>query len=109
MVEEIVRESGNAITLLSAQPDFERYKGLLKSLDVLVTPNTGPMHIASAVGTPVVALFSGWSVEECGPFVPPEQCRVLTAEATRHPERGLSAIEPEVVADAVFDILFECR
>lgn len=30
---------------------------LLSQLDVLVTGDTGPMHLASAVGTPVVAVF----------------------------------------------------
>jgi len=30
---------------------------LLARLDVLVTGDTGPMHLASAVGTPVVAVF----------------------------------------------------
>ena len=30
---------------------------LLAKLDVLVTGDTGPMHLASAVGTPVVAIF----------------------------------------------------
>jgi ADP-heptose:LPS heptosyltransferase len=33
---------------------------VLERLAVLVTPNTGPMHFAAAVGTKVVALFSGW-------------------------------------------------
>jgi ADP-heptose:LPS heptosyltransferase len=56
------------------------------------------MHVAAAVGTPVVALFSGWSPAECGPYVPPERVRILRAEDTPSPERGLAAIG----ADAVF-------
>jgi ADP-heptose:LPS heptosyltransferase len=105
LVETIVRQSGGAITLLRAPPDFERYKGLLQCLDVLVAPNTGPMHIAAAVGTPVVALFSGWSVEDCGPYVAEGRSVVLRAEDTDSPQRGLAAIEPERVVDAVFDLL----
>ncbi len=30
---------------------------ILAQLDVLVTGDTGPMHLAAAVGTPVVAVF----------------------------------------------------
>jgi ADP-heptose:LPS heptosyltransferase len=109
LVETIVEQSGGVVTLLTAPPDFERYKGVLKCLDVLVTPNTGPMHIAAAVGTPVVALFSGWSAEECGPFVSADRYRALRAEDTAQPERGLAAIAPDPVADAVFQFLPAAR
>jgi heptosyltransferase-1 len=91
--------AGGAVTVLSGPPDFERYKAVLARLALLVTPNTGPMHIAAAVGTPVVALFSGWSPAECGPFVPPERARTLRAEDTAEPGRGLAAIS----ADSVFE------
>ena len=105
LVEPIVLQSGGVVTLLTEPPDFERYKGVLQCLDVLVTPNTGPMHIAAAVGTRVVALFSGWSVEECGPFVPAERFRTLQAEDNDHGERGLAAIPPTKVVESVFDLL----
>ncbi len=95
----LVQAAGDALTVLSGPPDFERYKALLEKLDLLVTPNTGPMHIAAAVGTPVVALFSRWSPAECGPFVPADRYAILRAEETREPERGLAAISPEDVLD----------
>jgi heptosyltransferase-1 len=94
-----LERAGDAVTVLSGPPDFERYKAVLARLALLVTPNTGPMHIAAAVGTPVVALFSGWSPAECGPFVPPERARTLRAEDTAEPGRGLAAIS----ADSVFE------
>jgi ADP-heptose:LPS heptosyltransferase len=99
MAAALAEASGGAITVLCGPPDFERYKALLARLRVLVTPNTGPMHVAAAVGTPVVALFSGWSPAECGPFVPAEQASVLRAEDTAHAERGLAAI----TADSAFE------
>jgi len=107
--ESIVTRSGGSITLLSAPPDFQRYKGLLCVLDVVVTPNTGPMHIAAALGTPLVALFSGWDPQDCGPFMEPGLCRVLRAEDTASPEKGLSAIEPGAVADAAWALLEQGR
>jgi ADP-heptose:LPS heptosyltransferase len=103
--ESIVARSDGAITLLSAPPDFQRYKGLLSLLDVMVTPNTGPMHIAAALGTPLVALFSGWDPLDCGPVMDPDSYHVLRAEDTACPEKGLSAIEPSTAADAVWDLL----
>jgi heptosyltransferase I len=95
-----LERAGDAVTVLSGPPDFERYKAVLARLALLVTPNTGPMHVAAAVGTPVVALFSGWSPAECGPFVPPERARTLRAEDTAEPGRGLAAISAAAVFEA---------
>ena len=105
LVEPIVSQSGEIVTLLTEPPDFERYKGVLQCLDVMVTPNTGPMHIAAAVGTRVVALFSGWSIDDCSPFVPAERFRVLRAEDNVDAKRGLAAIPPTKVVEAVFGLL----
>lgn len=38
--------------------DLEELCAVLSLVDVLTVSNTGPMHLASALGTPVVALFS---------------------------------------------------
>jgi lipopolysaccharide heptosyltransferase II len=41
---------------------------LVEQLDVLVTGDTGPMHLAGAVGTPVVALFGPSDPARYGPI-----------------------------------------
>jgi heptosyltransferase II len=43
---------------------------LFKRTELLVTGDTGPMHIASAVGTRVLALFGPISPQRSGPFGP---------------------------------------
>ncbi len=49
--------------------------GLLECCDVLVTPDTGPMHMAVAVGTPVVSLFFGPALPfDTGPYAPDHVC-----------------------------------
>jgi ADP-heptose:LPS heptosyltransferase len=98
LVAPIAAASDGAVTVLTAPPDFERYKGLLSRLDLLVSPNTGPMHMAAALGTHVVALFSGWSVLDCGPYTPPERQDILTPPPG---DERLAAIPPAVVADRV--------
>jgi heptosyltransferase-1 len=100
-----LEQAGDAVTLLSGPPDFERFKALLERLAVLVTPNTGPMHFAAAVGTKVVALFSGWKASECGPFAPAERAAIVRAEDMPGGERGLAAISPEAVLQAVQNLL----
>ncbi len=104
-IESILNHDAGQIVLMTSPPDFQRFKGYLQGLDVLVSPNTGPMHFAAALGTPVVSLFSQWAVDDCGPFVPENMFEALEARNTAHPELGLAAIEPEQVADAVWRIL----
>jgi ADP-heptose:LPS heptosyltransferase len=105
LIEPIVTASGGAVTLLTAPPDFQRYKGLLSLLDALVSPNTGPMHMAAALNTPLVALFSQWLPEDCGPFMDPRRCVILRAEDTAQPEQGLAAITPAEAAAAARSLI----
>lgn len=42
--------------------------GLIRELDVLVTVDSGPMHIAAAVGTPTVAVFGPTDPIKTGPY-----------------------------------------
>lgn len=95
--ERIVAASGGRVLLQTPPPDFERYKAVLRRMDVLVTPDTGPMHLAAALGTPLVALFAGKNPADCGPFAPAEQYRVLRAEDMPGAEQGIRAIPPEAV------------
>ncbi len=98
--EKIVAASGGIVRLFTPAPDFERYKAMIERMDLLLVPNTGPMHIAAAVNTPMVALFSGLKVEDCGPYMPADRYVALKAEDCGQPELGISAITPEQVFSA---------
>jgi len=50
---------------LTGAVDLAGLAAVLAGAEVLVAPNTGPAHLAAAVGTPVVSLFA--------PVVPPER------------------------------------
>ena len=45
---------------------------LLKQAEIMVTVDTGPMHIAAFVGTPLVALFLPWFVQRDQPYGQPD-------------------------------------
>ena len=59
---------GGSITLLAAR---------LARLQALLTVDTGPMHVAAAVGVPIVALFGPTRPEVTGPYSPSGRCVVL--------------------------------
>jgi len=56
---------------------------LLSKASLLITNDSGPMHIAAAVGTPVVALFGPTSAARTGPYGTGHQ--VLTAQVPCRP------------------------
>ena len=96
----IIEASGNAVSLITPPPDFERYKATLARMDLLIVPNTGPMHIAAAVGTNIVSLFSIHNPKDCAPFTDENKLKILRAEDCQHPEYGLAAISAENVFHA---------
>lgn len=53
---------------------------LLQHCRLLLTNDTGPMHLAAALGTPLVALFGSTSPELTGPLGPRVQILTATAE-----------------------------
>lgn len=58
---------------------------LIKRLKFLVTGDTGPMHVAITVGTPVVALYAVSDPARTGPFYDKEIHRVIKKERTCEP------------------------
>ncbi len=85
---------------------------LLDRASVLLTNDSGPMHVAAAVGTPVVALFGPTSAALTGPYgrrhrvvergVPCRPCFSRTCRNAVERE-CLRLIDPETVVDAVRD------
>ncbi|HXW07249.1 MAG TPA: glycosyltransferase family 9 protein [Vicinamibacterales bacterium] len=63
----------NHVVDLSGQNDLPTLAAVLDSLDVLITGDTGPMHLAAAVGTPVVAVFGPSDPVRYGPPGPADR------------------------------------
>lgn len=52
----------------AGKTDLKELVALLKCVNLLVTNDTGPMHIAAAVGTPTVAIFGPTDPDRTGPY-----------------------------------------
>ena len=103
--KKIVCYSDNSILLLESHPTFDRYKAMIQRADVLLTPDSGPMHIASALGTNIVAFFSMKDPTDCGPWMEPDSYTILRSEDTATPEKGIAAIAVDTVFDACSSML----
>ena len=57
IAEEIVRGSGPSLFNMAGQTTIRGLMALLSQCRLLITNDSGPMHIAAALGVPVVAIF----------------------------------------------------
>jgi heptosyltransferase-2 len=64
---EIATSAGRRAASAAGELDLQASGALIRRARAVVSGDTGPMHLASAVGTPVVALF-GPTVEQFGFF-----------------------------------------
>jgi lipopolysaccharide heptosyltransferase II len=71
---------------LAGQTSLRELMALLKVCRVLLTNDTGPMHVAAALGTPVVAPFGSTSPELTGPGLPGDaRHRLIKSDAPCSP------------------------
>ena len=129
VASELCRASGGSIVLLGA-PGEERFEQMpgraidgpvtsaigktrladlpafLEALDLLVTNDTGAMHVAAAVGTPVVAIFARGDPRRTGPFAPPERARVVTNHLCGLPN-GFGCRDPRCLLNVSVDQVLE--
>jgi heptosyltransferase II len=76
----------SAIRNLSGQTSLRELMALLKLCRVLLTNDTGPMHVAAALGTPVVVPFGSTSPELTGPGLPGDtRNRLIKSDAPCSP------------------------
>jgi len=82
---------------LNGKTRLEDLPSLIRHSACVVANDSGPMHLAAAVGTPLVALFGPTSTDRFGPW-PPEHPRHRIVKA---PNGHLSELTPATVAEAV--------
>ncbi len=88
---------------------------LLGQVDALLAPDTGPVHIAQAMGKPVVGLYAVAPAKKTGPYVEPQWTVDAFAEAAAtilgrervgwrqrvHDERAMRLITVDAVVDRI--------
>ncbi len=114
-LEDLLRQVPQAV--LAPEPDLHGLAALCKRARLVVAPDTGPLHVAAALGTPVVGLYGPTSPDRYGPYWEP--CRVVDAGAgcpdrtrcykKRHTEDAtcdcLKKLAPDVVLAACNELL----
>jgi ADP-heptose:LPS heptosyltransferase len=109
------RVDGSTPVRLDGRLSLVGLAALYRECDLLVANSTGPLHLAMAVGTPVVGLYCRLPTRHptrWGPYGPTPHA-VLTPDETvcadcakgRAPGDCMAGIDPEAVARAAFELL----
>lgn len=113
---EAARFASAPVRVLAGETDVQGLAALLDRCDLYVGPDSGPMHVAEAVGAPIVSLWGPTNERAWGPC---EELGAAPAECLRAPDRpapwvyvghrmgdprrppDLGSLDPERVAEAV--------
>jgi ADP-heptose:LPS heptosyltransferase len=101
------------VTAAAGVLSFPALCALIESADVLITNNTGPMHVAAALATPVVALFALTNPpEQWGPWRVPHRmlwhdvpCRICYNRVCPTSHECLRRVSPPQVVAAAAELL----
>lgn len=77
-IDALFRDFHPRLQLLS--PKLADLIGILKQADVVVSADTGPAHVANAIGTPIVTLFGPTRPEKTGPYKQNKSTVILKAD-----------------------------
>ncbi len=92
MASEISALMHSPCVNLVGKDTLEQSKALLQSADLLISPDSGPVHIANALGTPVLGLYAATWSQRSGPFNSLQWCVDEFPQAARI-YRKISAAE----------------
>ena len=100
-------------TLLEPEPDLEVFKALIEGAALLLSNDTGPRHVAVALGRPVITLMGSTDPRHTAHLL--ERQRVLTEDVSCRPcgekicpigdHRCLERLEPRRAVEAAGELL----
>lgn len=68
LVKGICNEAGERALNLAGTTSLRQLAALIRLCDLLLTNDSGPMHLGAALGTPLVALFGSTNEVKTGPY-----------------------------------------
>lgn len=83
VAEAIVASCGEPLIDQVGQDTLPQLLALLGAATVLLTPDSGPAHMATMVGTPVIGLYAATNPARSGPYLSRQWCVDAYARAAR--------------------------
>jgi lipopolysaccharide heptosyltransferase II len=111
--DAIAAALGDAAVNLCGETSLIELGGVMQAMDLALTVDTGPMHVAAAAGVPVLALFGPTDPRRTGPYgaqhrivsVPLDCAPCFSDQCRRKDFACMERITPEAVAAAALEML----
>ncbi|HAK94324.1 MAG TPA: hypothetical protein DCM87_04810 [Planctomycetes bacterium] len=110
LAERLAARAGRGAAIAPECPSLRHAAGLLRAANLLVAPDTGVLHLADALGVPVVGLFGPKDPAVYGPRNAPRRCVRSDApcspceKRTCDDRRCMRAITPDMVMAAIEEL-----
>jgi len=100
LAQEVAASSGGAADV-SPPTTIQDLAGIARAAHLMISGDTGPLHVAAAVGTPVVSLFGPTRAERNGPWALYDVAISRTDRCECHYERRCRRVRASGSADSV--------
>ena len=102
---------------MSGKTSFVEMGSLLAEMDLLIANDSGPLHMAAAIGTPTLGIFGPTDPRRIGPYGHGHRvvqaslpCRPCFSRSCRRPGVPcLAGITPERVGETALDMMSRLR
>lgn len=113
LADQIMAHSKNRCIDYTGKTGLKELVAIIAGAQAVISNDSGPVHIAAALGTPLVAIYGPTAPEKTGPYgwdCPQNRCTVLTASVECSPcfkrkcpaeLKCLKSIYPQAVLEAV--------
>lgn len=112
IANEVVSHSGKKARSLAGETSFKELIEIMRHAEVVITNDSGPMHIAAALNIPVIAIFGPTSPKRTGPYgaghivlQSPADCVPCFKRECKDNIRCMNEITPDAVYQAVLEVL----
>jgi len=93
-----IRDGLHPRAILAPPTDLHELAALLRRSALMVANDTGPLHLAAALGTASVGLFGPTRAERNGPYGP-------RGRGLQSPDGTMAGLDPQVAIDAALALL----
>jgi lipopolysaccharide heptosyltransferase I len=93
-----IRDGLQARAILAPPTDLHELAAILRRSVLMVANDTGPLHLAAALGTPSLGLFGPTRAERNGPYGP-------HGRGVQSPDGTMAGLDPLLAAEAAMNLL----